>query len=81
MNKLLSIVGALTLVFAGSVVANDEGKEKASAEMIAELTQMCLDWSKDDGVEAASLKKYVLDCVNGELTANGYEAVTDVDIK
>lgn len=81
MNKFLNIVGALTLVFAGNVVANDEAKEKAPAEMVTELTQMCLDWAKDDAVEATSLKKYVLDCVNGELTSNGYQPVEDVDVK
>lgn len=81
MTKLFRIAGVFALVLTGNVLAADDAKEQAPAEMVAELTQMCTDWAKDDNVEAGALKKYVLDCVNEELLSNGYQAVTDVEIK
>ncbi|CCQ12238.1 hypothetical protein PALB_31390 [Pseudoalteromonas luteoviolacea B = ATCC 29581] len=81
MTKFSHIAGIFAVIFAGNVFASGEAKEAAPAEMIAELTQMCTDWAKDDAVEASVLKKYVLDCVNEELAANDYLPVTDVDVK
>ncbi|WP_342676103.1 hypothetical protein [Pseudoalteromonas qingdaonensis] len=42
---------------------------------------MCLDWAREDDIDEQSLYKYVLDCVNDELTSAGYQTVEKVDIK
>ncbi|MFC3034564.1 hypothetical protein ACFOEE_18850 [Pseudoalteromonas fenneropenaei] len=81
MNKLSKMIGVIALISATNVMAANDGKDPAPKDLVADLTQMCADWAKDDGIEAAALKKYVLDCVNEELSANGYQTVTDVEIK
>ncbi|WP_105168610.1 hypothetical protein [Pseudoalteromonas sp. T1lg23B] len=76
-NTLLGMVTALTFVATSSFA--DE-KTVAPQELVQEFTQMCLEWANDDGVDAKDLNKYVLDCVNEELTSNSYQTVSSVDI-
>ncbi|MEK0158645.1 hypothetical protein WLQ65_05730 [Pseudoalteromonas piscicida] len=80
MKTLVSSLIALSL-FACVQVQADEELPVAPADLVQELTQMCLDWAKDDDVQASEIKKYVLNCVNDELEATGYQKVKDVNIK
>ncbi|MEJ6474553.1 hypothetical protein [Pseudoalteromonas piscicida] len=80
MKTLASSLIALSLLACVSAQANEE-LPVAPADLVQELTEMCLDWAKDDDVQASELKKYVLNCVNDELDATGYQKVKDVDIK
>ncbi|MBD1582443.1 hypothetical protein [Pseudoalteromonas sp. S16_S37] len=75
-NTLLGMVAALTFVATSSLA--DENAV-APQELVQEFTQMCLEWANDDGVEAKDLKKYVLDCVNDELTSSNYQTVSSVE--
>ncbi|MCG7533433.1 MULTISPECIES: hypothetical protein [Pseudoalteromonas] len=78
-SALASCVLAATLT-STSVVADDTQLQSAPASLVAELTQMCVEWAQDDEVATDALRQYVLQCVNEELSAGGYMAVTEVDI-
>ncbi|WP_194867410.1 hypothetical protein [Pseudoalteromonas sp. PPB1] len=78
-SALASFVLAATLTSI-SAVADDVQQQSAPASLIAELTQMCVEWAQDDEVATDALRQYVLQCVNEELTASGYLTVTEVDI-
>ncbi|MEI5638402.1 MULTISPECIES: hypothetical protein [unclassified Pseudoalteromonas] len=80
MKTMVSSLFAMALFASSAAVANSE-LNPAPADLIQELTEMCLDWAKEDEVQTAELKSYVLNCVNDELEASGYDKVTDVDIK
>ncbi|MDW7549978.1 hypothetical protein [Pseudoalteromonas peptidolytica] len=80
MKTLTSSLIALSLFASTLLKANDE-LPVAPADLVQELTEMCLDWAKDDEVQASELKRYVLSCVNDELQATGYQKVKDVEIK
>ncbi|WP_440055800.1 hypothetical protein ACSLBF_06530 [Pseudoalteromonas sp. T1lg65] len=80
MKTFKSSLIALTLLGSVSVLA-DDSLPVAPAELVEDLTEMCVSWAKDDGIEQAELKNYVLNCVNEELEANGYQKVTTVEIK
>ncbi|WP_404340310.1 hypothetical protein [Pseudoalteromonas mariniglutinosa] len=80
MNKaLLALIMAPILSVSASYAVANEAPE-ASAEMIQEYTEMCLNWAKDDDISNDELKLYVLNCVNDELEAEGFKKVTDVKI-
>ncbi|WP_462158529.1 hypothetical protein [Pseudoalteromonas sp. GB56] len=76
-RQLLSVLFAIGLT---NAYANDD-LPVAPTETVTEYTQMCLDWAKEDDIDEQSLYQYVLDCVNDELTAAGYQTVEKVDIK
>ncbi|MCG7564144.1 MULTISPECIES: hypothetical protein [Pseudoalteromonas] len=78
-SALASFVLAATLTSI-SAVADDVQQQSAPASLIAELTQMCVEWAQDDEVATDALRQYVLQCVNEELTASDYLTVTEVDI-
>ncbi|MBB1387563.1 MULTISPECIES: hypothetical protein [Pseudoalteromonas] len=80
MNKALLalIVAPLFAVSATYAVADDT--PTASAEMIKEYTEMCVNWAKDDDVSNTELNAYVLKCVNDELESEGYKKVSSVKI-
>ena len=75
---LALIVAPLFAVSATYAVADDA--PTASAEMIKEYTEMCVNWAKDDDVSNEELNAYVLKCVNDELESEGYQKVTSVKI-
>ncbi|MEO2266115.1 hypothetical protein [Pseudoalteromonas pernae] len=76
-RQLLSVLFAISLT---NAYASDD-LPVAPTETVKEYTQMCLDWAKEDDIDEQSLYQYVLDCVNDELTAAGYQTVEKVDIK
>lgn len=75
---LALILAPILSVSATNAIANEA--PEASAEMIKEYTEMCLNWAKDDDISNEELKPYVLKCVNDELEAEGYKKVKDVQI-
>ena len=76
-HQLFSVLFAIGL---SNAYANDE-LPVAPTETVTEYTQMCLDWAKEDDTDEQNLYQYVLDCVNDELNAAGYQGVQKVDIK
>ncbi|WP_409425290.1 hypothetical protein [Pseudoalteromonas sp. RW-H-Ap-1] len=80
MNKALLalIVAPFFVLSAANAVTSDT--TDASAEMIKEYTEMCVNWAKDDDVSNEAIYNYVLKCVNDELTSEGYNKVTAVKI-
>ncbi|MFY8273332.1 hypothetical protein AAEU32_04320 [Pseudoalteromonas sp. SSDWG2] len=76
-HQVLSVLFAISLT---NAYASDD-VPVATDDMIKEYTQMCLDWAKEDDTDEQSMYQYVLDCVNDELTAAGYQTVEKVDIK
>lgn len=70
MKFLLGLVLSLTLF--GAVA--DEG-EVADAALIAELKQYCNDIAEEDGTGGQNLNTFLLECVNNELTNEGYQKV------
>ncbi|MEM0514391.1 hypothetical protein WCN91_02885 [Pseudoalteromonas sp. YIC-827] len=75
--QVLSVLFAISL---SNAYASDD-LPVAPEETLKEYTQMCLDWAREDDIDEQSLYKYVLDCVNDELTSAGYQTVEKVDIK
>jgi|TARA_R110001583_G_scaffold15006_4_gene62272 hypothetical protein len=73
MKFLLGLVLSLTMF--GAVA--DEG-EVADAALIAELTQYCTDIAEEDGTGGQSLNTFLLECVNNELSSEGYKAVDKI---
>lgn len=78
-KALLALILAPVFTMSASNAIANEAPE-ASAEMIKEYTEMCLNWAKDDDISNDELKPYVLKCVNDELEAEGYKKVNDVQI-
>ncbi|TMO43490.1 hypothetical protein [Pseudoalteromonas ruthenica] len=74
------VLSALFAIGLHSAFANDD-LPVAPEEIIKEHTQMCLDWATEDDIDAQSQYQYVLDCVNDELSDNGYQHVQQVNIK
>lgn len=80
MNKaLLSLIVAPLLVVSATYAVADD-TPAASADVIKEYTQMCVNWAKDEDIADDDLNVYVLNCVNDELESEGYSAVTSVKI-
>lgn len=52
----------------------------APQELIREFTLMCLEWANDDNVAANELNQYVLNCVNDELSSDGYRAISSIKL-
>ncbi|MBQ4858214.1 hypothetical protein [Pseudoalteromonas sp. MMG007] len=75
---LALFVAPLFTVSATYAVADDT--PIASAEMIKEYTEMCVNWAKDDDVNDEALNAYVLRCVNDELESEGYKKISSVKV-
>ncbi|MBQ4798986.1 hypothetical protein J8L73_07555 [Pseudoalteromonas sp. MMG006] len=75
---LALLVAPLFAVSATYAVADDT--PTASAEMIKEYTEMCVNWAKDDDVNDEALNAYVLRCVNDELESEGYKKISSVKV-
>ncbi|QHJ12235.1 hypothetical protein FX988_02486 [Paraglaciecola mesophila] len=73
MKFLLGLMLSLTLF--GAVA--DEG-DVADAALIAELKQYCNDIAEEDGTDGQSLNAFLLECVNNELTNEGYQKVEKI---
>ncbi|ALU42246.1 hypothetical protein [Pseudoalteromonas rubra] len=78
-SALASFVLTATLT-STTAVADELQQQSAPASLIAELTQMCVEWAQDDEVATDALSQYILRCVNKKLSASDYMTVTDVDI-
>lgn len=50
----------------------------APPEVVNDLVAVCKDWALSDAVSDAELPAYVLDCVNQELTSQGYQALAQL---
>ena len=70
---------AILLALSSSVYAEDTLPE-APKELVKDFTEMCLNWAKEDDTATEELKAYVLNCVNDQLTSEGYKKVTEVKI-
>ena len=66
---------ALLLVTAFGASAFNE-RAVASQEHLKEFVETCKRYAVEDEIRTDELKKYILDCVNEELEANGFAKVT-----
>ncbi|BFT29820.1 hypothetical protein D210916BOD24_09960 [Alteromonas sp. D210916BOD_24] len=73
--KGLMLIGLSALTF--SAIAS--GSEEAPAELIAELTQYCKEIAEDEGTKGKPLDTFLLECVNDELEAEGYQKVKSLN--
>ncbi|MFT2089527.1 hypothetical protein [Paraglaciecola sp. 2405UD69-4] len=74
MKNLVLTVGLLLT----SAVLADE-LPKADPELIAELKEYCVELATEDGIDKKELKKFILECINEELDAEGYQALAKVE--
>jgi|TARA_R110002124_G_scaffold141765_2_gene306305 hypothetical protein len=72
MKFLLGLMFSLTLFAA---VADED---VADAALIAELKQYCNDIAEEDGTDGQDLNTFLLECVNNELTNEGYQKVEKI---
>ncbi len=73
--KGLMLVGISALTFSAMATA----QEAAPADLIAELTQFCTEVAEDEGTKGMALNEFLLQCVNDELEAEGYAAVSSLN--
>ena len=92
MKKLVVFCGAIILSV--SVIAQEaedfnvdeyltqsdsESSLNASKQVIQVAAETCRSWAKDDEVEEIELASYLLNCVNEELTYQGYSPITSIN--
>lgn len=74
MKKLFLALGLLitTLVLA------DE-RPMPDSELLVELKQYCTELAQEDGTGGKDLQVFLLECVNEELDAEGFQLLTKLD--
>lgn len=77
--KTLSVALTLSALISFASFADGSTLPPASANDIAQLTEVCQQMAYEDQVENAELKQYVLDCVNDQLTEMGYQTVKELN--
>lgn len=73
-RSLLILFMGFSAIF--SALADD--KPVADEELLAEFKEYCVEMAEDDGVEGPALPAYLLKCINEELDAEGFQAITKV---
>jgi len=71
----LGLFGLSALAF--SVMAAES--ETAPAELVAELTQFCKEVAAEEGTKGKPEDVFVLECVNDELEAEGYQKLKSLN--
>ena len=71
----LGLVGLSALAFSVTATAS----EKAPAELVAELVQFCKEVAEEEGTKGKSEDAFLLECVNEELEAEGYQALKSLN--
>lgn len=71
----LGLVGLSALAFSVTATAS----EKASSELVAELVQFCKEVAEEEGTKGKSEDAFLLECVNEELEAEGYQALKSLN--
>ncbi len=71
----LGLFGLSALAF--SVMATES--ETAPAELVAELTQFCKEVAEEEGTKGKPEDVFVLECVNDELEAEGYQKLKSLN--
>jgi len=74
-NYLLSMTVLLLLSF--SCLANELAI--APDDVISDYIELCNSYAIEENIEENQLNEYLLNCVNDELTANGYEKIEKLD--
>ncbi|QYJ78116.1 hypothetical protein [Shewanella acanthi] len=77
--KTLSAAIVLSALVSFASFADESTLPPATANDIAQLTEVCQQMAFEDQIENAELKQYVLDCVNDQLTEMGYQTVEKLD--
>ena len=77
MKKIL-LVALLTSGLLNSAIA--EELPEAPAETVQQSVEECQEWAKEDGVAAADLYNFVLNCVNDDLKDQEFKAVAKIDL-
>jgi len=72
MTKQL-LVGAICALLSVAVVAQEAAE--APKSIIADYIELCTSYATEDGIGKDDMDSYLLECVNTELTDNGYKEV------
>nr|WP_136252764.1 hypothetical protein [Ningiella ruwaisensis] len=79
MKRFLTVLFASALVsFAPAFLAQADDRPVAEEDVVLELKTYCQDIANDEGTDGMSLDQFLLDCVNEELEAEGYQPVTQL---
>lgn len=68
----------LLVGFSATFSAVAEDKPVAEQEVVMEFKQFCEDIAADEGTDDLSLPEYLLQCINDELEAEGFQLITSV---
>ena len=71
----LGLVGLSAMAFSVLAAASEE----APAELVAELTQFCKEIAEEEGTKGKPEDVFVLECVNDELEAEGYQKLKSLN--
>ncbi|MCF2949131.1 hypothetical protein L0668_13500 [Paraglaciecola aquimarina] len=72
-----SVILSLGVLLVSTVSA--EELPNASAKVVTELTQYCSEMATEYKIAEKDLKKYMLECVNEELAAEGFRPLVKLD--
>lgn len=72
--KYLTLLASLFI----STLAIAQERPVADKEIVLELKAYCVELAEDEGTDNKSLDEYLLDCINEELEAEGYQSITVV---
>lgn len=75
MKKLVPLFLGLAM----SVAFAQEEKVDAPQAVIDEAKQLCEKYAEEDGIAAEDLDSFLLECVNEELEAEGYNKIESLD--
>jgi hypothetical protein len=78
MNKLLTGLSCATLLLSSALASANQDLPEADLELLLNFKNFCQEIANDDGTGDLSLQAYLLECVNEELVAEGYQAITEL---
>ena len=66
---------AIFFILLASFGVSADDRPIADMEMVMELKQFCEDIADDEGTDGMELNDFLLQCVNDELDAEGYQPI------
>ena len=78
MNKLLTGLSFATLLLSSALAFANQDLPEADLELLLNFKDFCQEIANDDGTGDLSIQAFLLVCVNEELAAEGYQAITNL---
>ncbi|MFC4700630.1 hypothetical protein ACFO4O_10700 [Glaciecola siphonariae] len=76
-NLLVSVLVAFGISFTATQ-AFSEDLPVADIDVVMDFKQFCEDIAEEEGTDGMALPEFLLQCVNDELEAEGYQTVTSL---